>query len=523
MATEAEIDDEEFYDEFDPETEALLYSRIHHQESIDEEVSIVLLQTDSGICSPKGSRSPSPLEEEKSRLQTILTTPKAHGLSSSSSSDDDNGIKIEYKHMKGLKESHITQKKNLRAYTQKWKQSNSSSDSSSSSDIEEENKDLNIILNIDDIVIVIFKKPLSRCSNCREKGHSVRVCPSPRKQIKCSMCGGQHRETRCDQSMCLRCGEANRIYTRGCNRCIRFDKFRCSVCCCFGHETKACPNVWRRFHLTTNVGDFVRVEKFVDPKDKWCPNCAKKGHYLHQCPAYLVSPYPASIGHVVEYSLENVQESNNTNTKNLSKRQAFKRNKSLALKRKFFSKKVKKDDNNLNRQILSSLITQAKNKEKRVKRLKKLEPYLNAFGASSFRPWVSRDLDLISSHLFTIRYIKTNMEFLILCLLISSASFAQLCQAEIQSSHPEVAIMMVKDFVQIFRNSEQEYQEDNNNKSPPSTTSEITSTPPLSRMHNRKGFIDPHHFPFMWYVNPEFLRRYGKRNNNLDHLARLGH
>nr|XP_040563751.1 uncharacterized protein LOC121114011 [Lepeophtheirus salmonis] len=115
------------------------------------------------------------------------------------------------------------------------------------------------------------------------------------------------------------------------------------------------------------------------------------------------------------------------------------------------------------------------------------------------------------------------MKFLILCLLISSASFAQLCQAEIQSSHPEVAIMMVKDFVQIFRNSEQEYQEDNNNKSPPSTTSEITSTPPLSRMHNRKGFIDPHHFPFMWYVNPEFLRRYGKRNNNLDHLARLGH
>ncbi|XP_040563753.1 uncharacterized protein [Lepeophtheirus salmonis] len=488
MATEAEIDDEEFYDEFDPETEALLYSRIHHQESIDEEVSIVvsnaknksgllediieaksnnglkLLQTDSGICSPKGSRSPSPLEEEKSRLQTILTTPKAHGLSSSSSSDDDNGIKIEYKHMKGLKESHITQKKNLRAYTQKWKPSNSSSDSSSSSDIEEENKDLNIILNIDDVKtrkqttfrsfesIVgetpslarqisknkfwtdhmnqfyndvndtaknktleeiweelpddphlwevnledtisfnssfkdrnrYFKKPLSRCSNCREKGHSVRVCPSPRKQIKCSMCGGQHRETRCDQSMCLRCGEANRIYTRGCNRCIRFDKFRCSVCCCFGHETKACPNVWRRFHLTTNVGDFVRVEKFVDPKDKWCPNCAKKGHYLHQCPAYLVSPYPASIGHVVEYSLENVQESNNTNTKNLSKRQAFKRNKSLALKRKFFSKKVKKDDNNLNRQILSSLITQAKNKEKRVKRRKsknKMSGFENSLG-----------------------------------------------------------------------------------------------------------------------------------------------
>uniref|UniRef100_A0A0K2TYW5 Uncharacterized protein n=1 Tax=Lepeophtheirus salmonis TaxID=72036 RepID=A0A0K2TYW5_LEPSM len=35
-----------------------------------------LLQTDSGICSPKGSRSQTPLEEEKSRLHTILTTTK---------------------------------------------------------------------------------------------------------------------------------------------------------------------------------------------------------------------------------------------------------------------------------------------------------------------------------------------------------------------------------------------------------------------------------------------------------------
>ncbi|CAB4058182.1 unnamed protein product [Lepeophtheirus salmonis] len=69
METEAEIDEENncrgvFLMNLIQKTEVLLCSRIHNQESIDEEVSIVLLQTDSGICSPKGSRSQTPLRKK---------------------------------------------------------------------------------------------------------------------------------------------------------------------------------------------------------------------------------------------------------------------------------------------------------------------------------------------------------------------------------------------------------------------------------------------------------------------------
>merc|ERR1712098_270608 len=38
------------------------------------------------------------------------------------------------------------------------------------------------------------------------------------------------------------------------------------------------------------------------PKNVWCCNCAKQGHYVHQCRAYSYSPYPPSVPFVVTYN-----------------------------------------------------------------------------------------------------------------------------------------------------------------------------------------------------------------------------
>eukprot|EP00096_Caligus_rogercresseyi_P014761 TRINITY_DN7251_c0_g2_i1.p1 TRINITY_DN7251_c0_g2~~TRINITY_DN7251_c0_g2_i1.p1 ORF type:complete len:499 (-),score=107.56 TRINITY_DN7251_c0_g2_i1:43-1539(-) len=453
----AEVDDlssEE--DGMDPEMEALLYSQIHHQEthqdmslncSSDKECSNK--GVDSGICSPKVLDSSSPsLIGEESRLMALSTKGgeslmKVEGGYSSSSDEEDNGIKVEYENLGTLKESILSQKKNLTAFVQDWEESSVSSGTSNEEESQCKDLKLNIStpkqsefqsleallgghtpnnkelasipkswnnqmndfyneinhdvknqtleeifeelpddprlwkVNLEDRIDLnsassrgrYYKKPVMmgvRCYNCSERGHHSRSCPLPRKKITCSMCGGEHKEHNCDGSLCLRCGRPHPSYTRSCKRCLRLDKCRCSECFCFGHEARNCPNAWRQFHLTTKEGELSKVRHFVPPEEKWCPNCGKKGHYQHQCNAYLVSPYPAFIGHVVNYTTRAMSSEGNPEEtfKNLSRRERLKRLKSLGLKRKMFTKKSAVGPD-INKKALDNLVSKAKQKKKR--------------------------------------------------------------------------------------------------------------------------------------------------------------
>ena len=63
-----------------------------------------------------------------------------------------------------------------------------------------------------------------------------------------------------------------------------------------GHTRTTCPDNWRRYHATISAspGESSTNQKVVIPpkedllqnNNPWCCNCAKQGHYVHQCRAY---------------------------------------------------------------------------------------------------------------------------------------------------------------------------------------------------------------------------------------------
>ena len=63
-----------------------------------------------------------------------------------------------------------------------------------------------------------------------------------------------------------------------------------------GHTRTTCPDNWRRYHATISAssGESSTIQKVVIPpkedllqnNNPWCCNCAKQGHYVHQCRAY---------------------------------------------------------------------------------------------------------------------------------------------------------------------------------------------------------------------------------------------
>ncbi|KAJ1520897.1 hypothetical protein ONE63_003978 [Megalurothrips usitatus] len=123
-----------------------------------------------------------------------------------------------------------------------------------------------------------------KCSNCNTFGHKPRLCPEPKKVAVCHMCGNPgHPETRCFMKMCLRCGEKNGVFTDRCNSCISHNP--CKICQCRDHGWKMCPDLWRRYHLTTSDGKIVEpVGDDKRPKhEHWCSNCAGRGHLSHEC------------------------------------------------------------------------------------------------------------------------------------------------------------------------------------------------------------------------------------------------
>ncbi|XP_011686198.1 PREDICTED: uncharacterized protein LOC105448969 isoform X2 [Wasmannia auropunctata] len=113
----------------------------------------------------------------------------------------------------------------------------------------------------------------TKCTNCQQEGHRHYMCPMVRKSPCCYMCGMKgHTESRCPRKMCLTCG----------------------------HEQEQCPDLWRRYHQTTDMtsvpqdpGNVMKPWRLL-----YCPNCAKRGHESSACREYRWSehfPTPAAV------------------------------------------------------------------------------------------------------------------------------------------------------------------------------------------------------------------------------------
>lgn len=58
----------------------------------------------------------------------------------------------------------------------------------------------------------------------------------------------------CPSSLCVQCGKPGPMYDFNCAECKRRRSTRCGVCGTQGHPAWDCTDNWRRFHLTTEVG-----------------------------------------------------------------------------------------------------------------------------------------------------------------------------------------------------------------------------------------------------------------------------
>ncbi|XP_011859733.1 PREDICTED: uncharacterized protein LOC105557171 isoform X2 [Vollenhovia emeryi] len=100
-----------------------------------------------------------------------------------------------------------------------------------------------------------------KCVNCLGSGHQRYDCMLPRKWSCCYMCGMKnHTDSECPQKMCLTCG----------------------------HEQDQCPDLWRRYHQTTDAsnepqdpGNVMKPLRLL-----YCCNCAKRGHESSTCREY---------------------------------------------------------------------------------------------------------------------------------------------------------------------------------------------------------------------------------------------
>jgi len=144
-----------------------------------------------------------------------------------------------------------------------------------------------------------------RCHNCNQFGHQVRDCPEPVKAVKCPVCGGEgHRENRCPERCCLRCGQPSFSFQESCSHCQRLNREECKECRKRGHIARDCPDYWRRFHMSTLSTKVVkpRSRSQKSNKDCWCCNCGSQGHLQEACHRPRYSKYPPTSLKVVSYA-----------------------------------------------------------------------------------------------------------------------------------------------------------------------------------------------------------------------------
>lgn len=123
------------------------------------------------------------------------------------------------------------------------------------------------------------------CSNCNRRGHVARICPSPR-IIKCFVCGGEHFGARCINRMCSNCYGLGHDNTR-CRK--KMNTLFCHLCNMQGHIKENCPDLWRRYHLTTKPVKIKKGKQVRQNTNLYCWNCGKGGHFGGVCPVSLSS------------------------------------------------------------------------------------------------------------------------------------------------------------------------------------------------------------------------------------------
>ncbi|KYN34291.1 Zinc finger CCHC domain-containing protein 7 [Trachymyrmex septentrionalis] len=137
-----------------------------------------------------------------------------------------------------------------------------------------------------------------KCTNCQQDGHRRYDCPTPLRPPSCYMCGTKgHAEVRCPQKMCLTCGKPQNTFRNTCEYCRLL---YCTMCDSVGHEQNQCPDLWRRYHQTTDMSSMPQDPGNVMKPSKllYCCNCTKRGHESSTCREYRWSenfPTPAAV------------------------------------------------------------------------------------------------------------------------------------------------------------------------------------------------------------------------------------
>ncbi|KAK7929434.1 hypothetical protein WMY93_005829 [Mugilogobius chulae] len=143
----------------------------------------------------------------------------------------------------------------------------SSSSSSDSDDLEnwmilgrgQQEGDQSISLNLDGVLRA--KQKVSSCFLCGTVGHVVSACP---------------------YKHCNNCGLPGHLFN-SCHERAYWHK-QCRRCSMTGHFLDDCPEVWRQYHITIKKGPpVIHQENSRGRTPAYCYNCAKKGHFGHEC------------------------------------------------------------------------------------------------------------------------------------------------------------------------------------------------------------------------------------------------
>ncbi|XP_063841989.1 uncharacterized protein LOC135089822 [Scylla paramamosain] len=119
-----------------------------------------------------------------------------------------------------------------------------------------------------------------KCKRCRQDGHTINTCP---RVPVCHLCSKTDHSSRnnCPENCCFKCGEEPHYF------CPATDlAHTCNLCSYPGHQKDLCPDLWRRFHLTTNgMAAKAPTEHLMRPLgERYCYSCGRQGHYGHECP-----------------------------------------------------------------------------------------------------------------------------------------------------------------------------------------------------------------------------------------------
>ncbi|XP_008191804.1 uncharacterized protein Zcchc7 [Tribolium castaneum] len=146
-----------------------------------------------------------------------------------------------------------------------------------------------------------IKSPVGkRCNKCKELGHIALKCPN-KLEPKCKLCGeGGHFEPRCPNKMCTQCGKRSYYTTAYCSLCFKLRDYQCQICSMTGHAPETCPDLWRRYHLTTTEGPLKTYSGPALKPNLWCSGCAQPGHLEHMCDFYK-SMYPPTDPFIKNY------------------------------------------------------------------------------------------------------------------------------------------------------------------------------------------------------------------------------